>query len=70
MGDYADGVPTFQQQLDRVTSRHPRCSCDEGLGSTHTLPPVSADTVSLGIQVNWHAFVAVIFTQQRQRGAC
>src|SRR6476661_8440432 len=23
MGDCADGVPTFQQQLDRVTSRHP-----------------------------------------------
>jgi len=35
-----------------------------------TFPPVSADTVSLGIQVNWHAFVTVIFTQQRQRGAC
>ena len=47
-----------------------RVSKPGGLGSTHTFPPVSEDTVSLGIQVNWHAFVAVIFTQQRQRGAC
>src|SRR6516162_11439600 len=23
MGEYADGVPTFQQQLEPVTSRHP-----------------------------------------------
>jgi len=28
MGEHAEGVPTLQQQLDRVTSRHPRCSCD------------------------------------------